>query len=294
MPEPAPLAASVVVPTRDRPADLARVLAALRRQQGGRRFEVIVVDDGSEPPLDAALLDGLEAARLLRGGGRGPAAARNMGIGAAGSDTILLTDDDTEPAPSWVAAACSFLEQNAGHAGVEGPVSSPPYDPLYAHSLENGEPGAYWTCNIAYRRDVLERLDGFLEEFPTPHCEDLDLAYRALVLGPIGFAEEMAIVHHPRRQSLRQLVGRGRMAASEAVLFERHRERFGRAGRLPAALFPVTSAIYGWRVRARAEGARLLRSPRRLARFAAAAVGHLAVVVTTAARTAASRRRTSG
>ena len=30
--------------------------------------------------------------------------------------------------------------------GVEGPVTSPPFDPLYEHSLENRAPGAYWTC----------------------------------------------------------------------------------------------------------------------------------------------------
>jgi len=189
MSENATLGASVVIPTRDRPADLARVLASLAAQRTDRPFEVIVVDDGSEPPIDPALLDGLERARIVRGLGRGPAIARNAGIAAAVSDTVLLTDDDTELAPEWVEAASAFLEANPESVGVEGPVSSPAWDPLYEHSLENDQPGAYWTCNIAYRRATLTTLGGFLEDFPTPHCEDLDLAYRALALGPIGFSE---------------------------------------------------------------------------------------------------------
>jgi glycosyltransferase involved in cell wall biosynthesis len=281
----APLGASVVIPTRDRPTDLMRVLSSLRNQQTPRTFEVIVVDDGSVPPLDPALLAGLDNARMVRGEGRGPAVARNAGIAAATSDTILLTDDDTEPAPGWIEAACAFLDGNRKSVGVEGPVSSPAYDPLYEHSLENNRPGAYWTCNIAYRRSTLATLDGFHEEFPTPHCEDLDLAYRALALGPIGFSEQMAIVHHPRSLTLRKLIDRGRMAASEAVLFERHRERFGRARSLPPALFPITSAIYGWKARLEAERGSL-RSPRRLARFVVAAAGHLAVVTATTFRAA--------
>jgi GT2 family glycosyltransferase len=285
--------ASVVLPTRDRLDDLATVLAALRVQQTDRSFEVVVVDDGSDPPVPESMLDGLPHARLVRGGGNGPAAARNAGIQAARGPVVVLTDDDTEPAPSWLDAACDFLDRHPDHIGVEGPVRSPSFDPLYEHSLENEQPGAYWTCNVAYRRETLESLGGFLEEFPTPHCEDLDLAYRALRLGPIGFAPAMAIVHFPRSLSLRKLIERGRMAPSEAVLFARHRERFGRARILPANVFPLTSAVAGWSLRLRSDSRGLLRSPRRLVRFAVAAVGHLTVVATACARSTLRRQRLS-
>jgi GT2 family glycosyltransferase len=259
-------AATVVLPTRDRHESLARTLRALARQRTERPWELVVVDDGSEPPVDAALLDGLPAARIVRGAGAGPARARNAGIAAARAAVILFTDDDTEPAPTWVEAALARLEQAPGDVGVQGPIESPPFDPLFAVSLEADAPGRYWTCNIGFRRAVLERLSGFHEGFPYAHCEDLDLAYRALGEGPIGWAPEMRMVHHPRRQSLAQLAGRGRLTVSEITLFARHRERFGRLRRLPARLFPLFSSAGFLRVMAHeARRDPLRRVPRAIA-----------------------------
>jgi GT2 family glycosyltransferase len=276
--------ASVVVPTRDRQADLERLLRALARQRTRYSFDVVVVDDGSEPAVDPSSLAELAAGRLVRRHGGGPAAARNAGAAAARGVFLLFTDDDTEPVPGWVDAACEFLEANGDHVGVEGPVTSPPFDPLYEHSLENDGPGAYWTCNMAYRRQAFEQLGGFLEDFPDPHCEDLDLAFRALRLGPIGFTPAMRMTHFPRPLPLSGWIARARLTSSEALLFERHSERFGRAARVPPRLFPIVSAAYSWWRRLRAEASRLLRSPRRLARFALVASLHLGTVVMSALR----------
>lgn len=282
--------ATVVVPTRDRPADLARLMRTLAEQRTQGSFEVVLVDDGSEPPVAREAFDPELELRVLRRGGGGPAAARNAGAAAARGGYLLFTDDDTELAPTWVEAACEFLDGNAAHVGVEGPVGSPPFDPLYEHSLENDAPGAYWTCNIAYRREVFERLGGFLENFPDPHCEDLDLAYRAEALGPIGFAQGMSVLHHPRPLPLRRWIGRARLTGSEAVLFARHRHRFGRSARMPARLFPVASALHNWGTQLRAQAPQLVRSPRRLARFFTVAALYIGTVLVTAARTPRKRR----
>jgi GT2 family glycosyltransferase len=282
---------SVVIPTRDRHASLARTIAALARQRTGRAWEVVVVDDGSSPPVGSAELAALPVARAVPGRGTGRAAgARNVGIAAARGRLVLFTDDDTEPEPGWLEAAASFLDEHPDHVGVEGPVSSPPFDPLYAYSIESDRPGAYVTCNLAFRAEVLERLGGFdEEEFPL-HCEDLDLAFRALRIGPIGFADGMRILHHPRAMSVGEMVRRGRLKVNEIALFERHRERFGRAARLPARAFPIVSAVRS--ARELAPHARL-RSPRRLARYAAIVGGNLATV-TSAVAFSRRRARTRG
>jgi GT2 family glycosyltransferase len=272
MPEPE---ISVVVPTRDRHASLRRTVAALAAQDTHRSWELIVVDDGSEPPVGEDLLAGVRLARLLRRGGSGPARARNAGIEAARGAIVLFTDDDTEPDPGWIEAAAAHLDAHPDELGVEGTVRTPAYDPLYAHSLANAAPGAYWTCNIGFRRAALQELGGFSEDYPFPHCEDLDLAYRILRRGPIGFAPGMGIVHHPRPLSATQWMRRGRMATSEIVLFERFRERFGRAARLPGRLFPLASAAGVWRTMAR-EGRR--GPARRTVRAAAIALGYTATV----------------
>ena len=273
--------ASVVIATRDRPQLLARVLDALRTQHTDRAFEVIVVDDGSTPPLDESALTGLHPARLVRGNGHGPGAARNVGVTAAQAPLVLFTDDDTVPDPDWVEAACSYMDGHPDMVGAEGPVSSPPFDPLYAHSVVVDHPGRYVTCNIAYRRDVLDRIGGFDERIPTPHCEDLDLAYRAEALGEIGYAEAMQMVHPPRPQSLRALIARARMASSEVLLFERHRERFGRARVLPPRMFALVSAAHHWLRMLDSERSALVRPPTRGLRFVVAATGSIALAVFT-------------
>jgi GT2 family glycosyltransferase len=264
-----------VIPTRDRHESLGRTLAALARQRTSRGWELVVVDDGSHPPVARDVAAGFDAARVIRGAGHGPARARNAGIAAAQGEIVLFTDDDTEPDPTWIEAAAAHLDAHPDDAGVEGPVRSPDYDPLYAHSLANAAPGAYWTCNIGFRRSVLDAVAGFSEDYPYPHCEDLDLAYRVLRHGAIGFAADMAIVHHPRSLTACEWMRRGRMVTSEIVLFDRFRERFGRAARLPARLFPLASATGVWRTLLR-EGR---RGPlRRAIRAVRIAVGYTAVV----------------
>ncbi|HMJ95311.1 MAG TPA: glycosyltransferase family A protein [Thermoleophilaceae bacterium] len=238
--------ATVVVPTRDRAASLSRTLEALAAQRTDRPWEVVVVDDGSSPPVSHELAEIRPGWRLVRGEGSGPARARNRGWREARGAVVLFTDDDVEPGPDWLESALAHLAANPDAVGVEGPTDTSPYDPLREMSVASDSPGGYLTANLGFRRDVLELLGGFHEAFPFPHCEDYDLAFRAAELGPIGFAPGMRVLHHPRELSILQLARRGRLAASEVLLFERHRERYGRVRRLPAVAFPFVNAVVGW------------------------------------------------
>ena len=85
---------SVVVPTRDRQGSLARCLASLA-MQAEIALDVVVVDDGSRDRgavRDAAAA--LAGTRVVRGPGRGPAAARNLGVRAAEAELVCFIDDD--------------------------------------------------------------------------------------------------------------------------------------------------------------------------------------------------------
>jgi GT2 family glycosyltransferase len=266
---------SVVIPTRNRPLDLSRCLLALSTQETKRRFEVIVVDDGSSPPIRPADLRTVSAARLIPSPGVGPAAARNRGVRAARAPVVLFTDDDTAPSPRWLESACTFLEAHADHIGVEGPTVSLPFDWLYERSVENHRPGAYWTCNVAYRRDALHQLRGFAEVFPGPHCEDLDLALRALRLGPIGFVADMAVTHYPTSVTVRDIFRRTFFLSSEMVLHRRHPEHF--ASKLPVRLRPPFGLLRYFARTLWRERRAMVTRPRRSARFLLVAAGQLAV-----------------
>lgn len=99
-----PIFFSVVIPTYNRPEQLANCLTALANQGYSHgSFEVIVVNDGGNSlddviapfreQLDLVLIDQQNA---------GPAQARNRGAAAAKGDFLAFTDDDCCPAADWL------------------------------------------------------------------------------------------------------------------------------------------------------------------------------------------------
>jgi GT2 family glycosyltransferase len=271
--------ASVVIPTRNRRDDLVRCLSALDAQRTRYRFEVVVVDDGSEPPIAAGELPFRGELRILRTDGVGPGGARNAAVAASEARFVLFTDDDTIPDPAWVETACSFLDRNEGHVGVEGPVSTSDFDPLYGYSIANDRPGAYWTCNIAYRRETLLRLGGFDCAYPYAHCEDRDLAFRALAEGPIGFQSAMNVEHTARRLSIWQLIRRGRFASSELLFLRRYPDQRRGPAWIPLRLLPPLFVAEHWLREARRELRRWPRRPTRPLRWAVIALGDVLVAL---------------
>ena len=90
---------SVLVPVLDRPDALDRCLRAL-----GRKYPVVVVDDGSTDPAAIARVTAHHGARLVRREvNGGPAAARNDGLAVIDSEFVALLDSDCVPAPDWIA-----------------------------------------------------------------------------------------------------------------------------------------------------------------------------------------------
>ncbi|MGY1705254.1 mycofactocin biosynthesis glycosyltransferase MftF [Geodermatophilus sp. SYSU D00697] len=99
---PGAVALTVVVPVRDRPAELDRLLAALRADPDTAAVPVLVVDDGSADPAAVTATAGRHGARVLRHPtSRGPAAARNAGLRAAVTELLAFLDSDCVPPPGW-------------------------------------------------------------------------------------------------------------------------------------------------------------------------------------------------
>ena len=94
---------TIVVPSIGRPS-LMVLLDALAT--GTRRPEhpVVVVDDRPDPGSAPLTLDTALPVVVLRSGGRGPAAARNLGWRHATTPWVSFLDDDVLPDPDWYAA----------------------------------------------------------------------------------------------------------------------------------------------------------------------------------------------
>ena len=100
---------TVVIPVRDRHAELARCLAGLRDLP-----HVIVVDDASADPLAIKRIAAEHgAAAVHRPVNGGPGAARNTGLNAADTDIVAFLDSDCVPRPGWLAKLLPHLADPA-------------------------------------------------------------------------------------------------------------------------------------------------------------------------------------
>lgn len=197
---------AVVVPSRDRPQRLRRLLDALAAQRAPReRWELVVATHGEGARLAT---DHPVGARVVGARSLGAAAQRNAGWRAARAGAVLFTDDDCRPPSDWVA---SGLEAARAHPGAIVQGATRP-DPEERHLLGRRyartqciEPPVPWaqTCNILYPRAVLEACDGFEEALDAGEDTELALRARALTGAPYVAAPAMLTYHAVDAPSLR-------------------------------------------------------------------------------------------
>ena len=187
---------SVVIPSRDRPRQLARCLEALAASACARElFQVIVVDDGSRTPLEPSVREwaGRLTLRVLRQSNAGPAAARNAGAAAAAGQLLAFTDDDCLPDAQWLPAlsrqAAATPQRLLGGRTINA-LPRNPYasasqaivDVVYRHyNSEPEHPRFFASNNMAVPADLFARIGGFSPSFRT--SEDRELCDRWLAAG---------------------------------------------------------------------------------------------------------------
>jgi glycosyltransferase involved in cell wall biosynthesis len=97
-------AISIVIPAYNRVGPLRHTLASAQRagERLGEPFEILLVDDGSEPPLAAVLADFASTAslRFIRQINQGSIVARMTGLRAAQGEFVLFLDSDDLIAPA--------------------------------------------------------------------------------------------------------------------------------------------------------------------------------------------------
>jgi histidinol-phosphate phosphatase family protein len=178
---------AIVVPTIGRKS-VHRLLAQLDGSSGPRPVAVILVDDRAD--LTSPLLMGTSLpVTVLRGGGRGPAAARNVGWRSTRADWICFLDDDVVPQQDWLAALSADLTfaDAEGASGTQGTIKVPRVGGRRSTDDERRTQrlaDAKWiTADMAYRRSALVAAGGFDERFPRAYREDSDLALRMVLEG---------------------------------------------------------------------------------------------------------------
>jgi len=202
---------SIIIPTHDRPRELAVCLAALASLAYPRsHFEVIVIDDGSRTsvePVTSAFRNRLDLT-LLTQPNAGPAAARNNGAARARGRFLAFTDDDCAPAPDWLLKLAERFEVtpdlliggrtiNALTDNVYSTASQTIISYLYEYYDADGDNAHFLASNnIAVPTARFRTLDGFDEGYPRAAAEDRDLCVRWRHRGYGMIYAPEAIVYH--------------------------------------------------------------------------------------------------
>lgn len=238
---------TVVIPVRDRPAQLDRALAALRP------LRCLVVDDASRSPAavtEVAYRHGADVVPLTTN--LGPAGARNAGLAKVATPYVAFVDSDVEvTAANLLLLTRHFHDPAVYLVGpkVVGVARSPRprwferYDAAVS-SLTLGDvpgsvrPGAAvaWlpSACLVGRTDAL--VDGFDESLRVG--EDVDLVWRLVQSGTRVRYDPSVHAHHDARSTLGGWLGRKAYYGSGAAgLAARHGDRLA-----PAVLTPPYAA----------------------------------------------------
>jgi GT2 family glycosyltransferase len=201
--------ASIVIPTRRRPSELAACLDSLARLDYPRdRLEVVVVDDGGGTPLDD-VVDGVRDRLdvvLLTQEQSGPAAARNTGARRARGELLAFIDDDCLADPGWLRRLGERFAREP-ELGLGGrTVNALPRNPYatasqlvitVGYDLHNADPDDarfFASNNMAFPREAFLAAGGFDETFVT--AEDRELCARWRLLGRrLAYVDDAVALH---------------------------------------------------------------------------------------------------
>lgn len=209
---------SVIIPTYERPAQLAACLRALARMDYPlERFEVVIVDDGSAHSPGNILDQFRESLdlKLLEQKNTGPAGARNFGARRARGEFLAFTDDDCEPDANWLRALASSFAVSPDRIIGGRTINALP-DNLYAETSQaiievvyehfNADPDDarfFASNNFAVSAERFRLMRGFDESFITSEDREICARWRSRGWG-LSYEPE-AVVYHAHDLTLRTL-----------------------------------------------------------------------------------------
>lgn len=203
---------SVIIPTRNDWPRLLAGLEALQAQTLDRsRFEIIVVDNARTATSPPPLPNGVRCLHWPHGYSY---SARNAGVHAARGRVLAFTDSDCLPAPEWLEQGLAALDTGVcgGHIEMFSRTGSAAalYDAHFALRQDLNIPrrGFSVTANLFVAREVFDKVGPFVDD--SPSSADREWCVRARSAGhPVRYARA-AVVRHPARESLGELLGKSR------------------------------------------------------------------------------------
>lgn len=212
---------SVIIPVFNDAARLRLCLQALSQQTyPGDRYEVIVVDNGSDPAEDiAGVVAAFPSVIAASEAQPGSYAARNAGIALAKGEIIAFTDADCIPAPDWIEQGVRALCSVPNCGLVAGKINLFFRDPARLSAVELYESLTTFqqkeqleryhygsTANVFTFRAVLDRVGRFDAKLKSNG--DFEWGRRVAAHGYAQAYAEAVCIAHPARHSWAQLYKR--------------------------------------------------------------------------------------
>jgi len=268
---PAPLTiddVSVIIPTHGRRELAQRTLESLGRTAGAEQLEVVVIDDGNDPPLRPETEDLPFPVTLLRHETPlGLNAGRTAGVERTSRPLLAFLDDDVLVCEGWAEGVVAAFADPAVSVVAGRTVADPdgtlpgwihPRKLLYLSVLDLGDgaaPGPLpgWAtpvgANLAVRRSALVHAGGFrpgLDRHGRSLLSggDTDLVRRITADGGVvRYAPQAAVRHHIDAERLtRSWFRRRARAQGRSDVLMAHARRPGRAALLTEAVRPLRAA----------------------------------------------------
>lgn len=188
---------TILISTKDRPDDLRRTLGELRAQSYPAT-ELLILDDGSVPPLESVVREQAPAARYMyHPESAGQSQRRSEGFLEATGDYILHLDDDSYPVqPDAISKAVQLMQSrpeigvlsfyifNGEHLPAELPALAPRYH------------ASFVGCGALIRSAAIRQVGGYREFFGN-EWEEEELSLRMMKAGwAIYFFPDVLVHHH--------------------------------------------------------------------------------------------------
>lgn len=299
---PTPPEVSLIMPAWRPRADWLKVAVRSALDEDAAAIELIVVDDGSEPPV-ATLLEGIADPRLrvVRVEHRGPYAARDAGIEVAGGAFLRFVDADDFVEPGSTGRLLALAREAPEAIAYGGTLMcDEDLNPQRVVTAQRAD-GAVEQCvlggfdayvvSMVFPRPVVERAGRWAEaDFPV--SGDWDFVLRCLEQAPARKLDEVVTRYRRHASSITRTADVAAGARSGRMVLERYFERHPeqRGGELERRaylrLHLDRAAAYAHFAQPRAAAAELREAMRRDRRAAALAAARL----TAASGMALSRR----
>ncbi|UCE37820.1 MAG: glycosyltransferase [Thermoplasmata archaeon] len=192
---------SIIITVRNEERNLPNLLDSLVTQE--QPLEILIVDSASEDrtvEIARSYAKDHDFIRIFEHGGtRGE--SRNFGAKMAKGEALAFIDGDCIAHHVWIAEMRKGLEEGDIVAGKTINIGNKAFEDLDRVELYyKGFDLTFPSCNLTYKKEVFDKIDGFDSWFRT--AEDIDLNYRAVDKGAKLIYKEHAMVYHRTRSNL--------------------------------------------------------------------------------------------